>query len=589
MLGWSTIGNQDLESMSGKIKVFWITEIYKIFRFRLLPKHSTENPIASPSIVLEAAILPKGLTYASIPTPSKMKMNKSSSSAIKLLEIHAEWYTPLPTLFLHTRPGINYISPNITAVVDFVVRWSMAWIDQEGRKGSTISSAEEWTKYLDEPVLTYPDTSVPYNLVVIRSTNPLMVEPKSGNLKHTVPKTDVGQDSPTNSFIVKRKGQKMVLQHGGLRKSKVLPKPTAKPKYSSDPHPLFKLDSSALPPGTPQSMIDSASGHFAASVSVSTLSTYKTALVHLEKLESILGKKFASPPTEEEMILFSSYLANRNIAKSTILSYTSGLRYITLARGAAHHTKMPELGAQIITGASNLKKDARAEAAKPKRRPVTLLMLKLLQHAISSHKVWTDFEKSLRWSCMLLAYWGSFRMGELLQTEKSKFHPDSSLIPTDIKFQEDSVAIWIRSPKVWRLGGDVIEVWAVKENQQLDPILALKHFLQLRSNSLGPAEDCPVFLHEDGSLYTKAELNKDIKELLSCYPSISSPLDLWSGHSFRAGLATLLSSLGFSKEQIQKWGRWSSMAFQAYNQDQTKRREVRRELTKVYSQMLATI
>lgn len=175
---------------------------------------------------------------------------------------------------------------------------------------------------------------------------------------------------------------------------------------------------SALPPGTPQNVIDSATASFAASVSTSTQSTYKTVLGHLQKAEAILGQKFSSPPLEREMVFFTSYLAQKNISSNTIKSYLSALRYIALSRGASHHTKLPELGAQIVTGSSNLKKDSRAEASKPKRRPITIHMLLLLQHGIATHHSWTDHEKSLRWCVMLLGYWGSFRMGEILETEK---------------------------------------------------------------------------------------------------------------------------------------------------------------------------
>ena len=180
-------------------------------------------------------------------------------------------------------------------------------------------------------------------------------------------------------------------------------------------------------------------------------------------------------------------------------------------------------------------------------------------------------------------------MGELLETDKFKFNPNMSLLPADLKFHQDCVSVWIRSPKVWKQGGDVIEVWTVEENAQLDPVAALKQFLKLRQSSLGPAEQVPVFLHQDGSQYTKADLNKDIKELLSRYPALSSPQDMYSGHSFRAGMATLLSSLGFSEEQIKNWGRWSSMAYRSYVQDQTKRRETRKQITEVFGHMLAKL
>ena len=56
---------------------------------------------------------------------------------------------------------------------------------------------------------------------------------------------------------------------------------------------------------------------------------------------------------------------------------------------------------------------------------------------------------------MLLAYWGSFRLGELISKEKHSFNLETALLPTDLQFKEDCVTIWIRSPK---MGGDVVEV-----------------------------------------------------------------------------------------------------------------------------------
>ena len=524
-----------------------------------------------------------GYAWAGLPTPIKTALAKSSSSAIRLWETEVTWYKPIPALHLHTKPGVNYCNPAVSPISDFITRWSMGYIDNQGRKGGVATTKEEWTSYLAQPDPTYPPFLNPIMMVVATANNPISVEVTAGNSSpyqyHQAKLTQ------TKSVTFMRKGIKLT------RRMKVsLPKPLAKPKYSSEPLEGLKLASSALPPGTPQNYIDSATAAFTASVATSTQSTYRTALGHLQKAEAILGQQFSSPPSEKEMVFFTSYLTQRNVASSTVRSYLSGLRYISLSRGASHHTKLPELGAQIVAGSSNLKKDSRAEASKPKRRPITINMLLILQHAIATHHSWTDHEKSLRWSVMLLGYWGSFRMGELLENEKSKFNPNCSLLPSDLKFHDDSVSVWIRNPKVWKHGGDIVEVWVVEEKVQLDPVVALKRFLSLRGSNLGSAaEDCPVFLHQDGSQYTKTELNKDLKDLLSLYPSLASSHDKYSGHSFRAGIATLLSSLNFTEDQIKKWGRWSSMAYMSYVQDQTKRRETRKQITNVFGSMLARI
>ena len=40
--------------------------------------------------------------------------------------------------------------------------------------------------------------------------------------------------------------------------------------------------------------------------------------------------------------------------------------------------------------------------------------------------------------------------------------------------------------------------------------------------------------------------------------------DSLTGHSFRAGLATLMEVAGFSEDEVKAWGRWSSEAFRRY-------------------------
>ena len=138
-------------------------------------------------------------------------------------------------------------------------------------------------------------------------------------------------------------------------------------------------------------------------------------------------------------------------------------------------------------------------------------------------------------------------------------------VSLDVKFNGDSVAFWIRSPKINRESlGDVVEVWRVPARQDLDPILALNAYMKRRQDRFTEAESSPLFLHENGSMYTKDELNKDLGILLSTYPQLNTEKDYWSGQSFRSGLTTVLSVLGFSEEEIQSWGRWTSSAYKIY-------------------------
>ena len=83
----------------------------------------------------------------------------------------------MPTFGLHMTTGINYVNTAQLPASDFIIRWSMAWIDEEGRKGSTIASAYNWEKYLADPAPSYRSTLVPYSLIVATSNNPIMVNP----------------------------------------------------------------------------------------------------------------------------------------------------------------------------------------------------------------------------------------------------------------------------------------------------------------------------------------------------------------------------------------------------------------------------
>ena len=54
--------------------------------------------------------------------------------------------------------------------------------------------------------------------------------------------------------------------------------------------------------------------------------------------------------------------------------------------------------------------------------------------------------------------------------------------------------------------------------------------------------------------------NEDLKRLLSPYIKYGKV----SGHSFRAGLATLMAAKGFREEDIRGIGRWTSEAWLKY-------------------------
>ena len=152
------------------------------------------------------------------------------------------------------------------------------------------------------------------------------------------------------------------------------------------------------------------------------------------------------------------------------------------------------------------------------RRPITPAMIKLLGHSLANSSQ-SQYEISLRWSVILTAFWGSFRIGELLGKSQNSYNGLFTLLNSDIKFSQDnsSFSVWLRSPKVASRYGDVVEVWGLdfEIDHQLDPVIALKAYLSRKRNRFGLAPEMPAFVHEDGSLYSKVEFNKDLKLALS--------------------------------------------------------------------------
>ena len=90
------------------------------------------------------------------------------------------------------------------------------------------------------------------------------------------------------------------------------------------------------------------------------------------------------------------------------------------------------------------------------------------------------------------------------------------------------------------------------------PIDAFKKWRKVRSGNTNKA--LPLFRCENGKCYTGNQFNKDIKSLLGQY--INYDEKKYLSHSFRAGLASMMASAGYTDAEIMRQGRWHSRNFQ---------------------------
>ena len=223
-------------------------------------------------------------------------------------------------------------------------------------------------------------------------------------------------------------------------------------------------------------------------------------------------------------------------------------------------------------------------------RPVTIHLLRLLGHAANTYWEGDSFDRLSFWVVCLTAFWGSLRIGEILGQKTTSFSPGSDLLATDVlNMSSTSFAWWIRDPKVSKQFGDVVEIWSTPQFPEIDPFTSFTAFWRIR-NKKGFPLTSPLFMRAGGDVLTAQHFNRCLQSLISHYAvELELSINSWTGHSFRAGLPTLLQSLGFSEEQIKVWGRWSSSVFQIYAKAIDKRMEVQLRILKVMTQIKSHI
>ena len=139
--------------------------------------------------------------------------------------------------------------------------------------------------------------------------------------------------------------------------------------------------------------------------------------------------------------------------------------------------------------------------------------------------------------------------------------------------------ILIKSPKEDRIGSEVVvDVYETKGK-----FCPVKHYEKWLKTCPPILSKKPAFLKPDGKPLTGREFNKILKQLLC--PHIDYTRKKISTHSFRGGMATMLGQIGFSDEEIQAMGRWSSRAFESYlKMPRTKRATMARRMAAFCSQ-----
>ena len=301
------------------------------------------------------------------------------------------------------------------------------------------------------------------------------------------------------------------------------------------------------------------------SLAKKTWSAYQTAGTLLIKCQTETNISMSLPLDDGKVLTYVAWLLSRGLQSRTISTYLAGLRQVHLAKGILIPVLRPEIVKQLLTGASNLERIKSRLGLKVTRLPVTITLMKLLKIEIKDSQDSKEM-KRLLWAVATILFNGAFRIHELLSRTERQFDPCFTLMNSDIKIKTirinnsttKVIQIRVKSPKTDRIGADTI-VDVYESNEPICPVRALEKWLSVTTLR---NKNSPYFCDETGKPLTGAKFNTILKLHFSKY--INYKVGKITSHSFRAGMASLLGTLGYSDEDIQAVGRWSSRAFLDY-------------------------
>ena len=189
---------------------------------------------------------------------------------------------------------------------------------------------------------------------------------------------------------------------------------------------------------------------------------------------------------------------------------------------------------------------------------MTLDLLKLLHHEISKTN-WLQDSKQVVWGAFTMAFFGCFRMGELLPQNENSFNKENTSPLERFKIQR-TIPHFSPHQNSRLPHGEYVDIFSFT-GHSVCPVRAMTVLREQRGT---PDPESQVFRFSTGTCLTRRLVNSVLPELLK--PHIGSESTKISGHSFRAGIpAVLASNLEVaSSSDIMGWGRWKSEAYHSY-------------------------
>ena len=296
-----------------------------------------------------------------------------------------------------------------------------------------------------------------------------------------------------------------------------------------------------------------------ASLSANSWNRYNAALNSWNSYIKHTGKMFSWPFKANLLRGYVGWAINvKHLQPNTVRIYLSDLKLAHELRNKSTTEFEDFFLKKMLKGADHLKMYT---SIKNKTKLVmTFQMLRILGHKVAQSE-WTVEKKRVFWGASCLAYFGSFRLGEILSNTKGgEFE---NLKWGDVNFRPDGSALLnIRFPKVIKnVQGDFVDIFGL-EGKDYCPVSCLKALAKNANHKENKEKN--VFSFSNGTCLTIFQFTTELKNLLSDVfgPAIAN----LSGHSFRAGIPAALCNRPdiASEDDVMCWGRWSSEAYKLY-------------------------
>jgi hypothetical protein len=336
-------------------------------------------------------------------------------------------------------------------------------------------------------------------------------------------------------------------------------------------------------------LLDHAQKRIAQSLTQNTWRKYESAWNLFEAFLTDRKLPFTCPIPITQLRQFAVWADyTRHLAPSSIKSYISALSKLQLLLGFEQTSFNSDAWLKaFLQGSENAKIYEPQKIST--RRAITFEILTLIGHQIT-HSGWSDFTKSLFWAVSLIAFWGSFRLGELLSVDSSTFDPFSSLLWDDITFRDDgSLLIHLKSTKTSKFPGDYIDLYPFFD-KVFCPILALRRYREQSVQAGIFSRFGSVFMLSATTRLTVSEFIAHINNFLVPL-NILGPHDSISGHSFRAGIPSTLSIISDPStiSDLKIWSHWTSDSYLLYLKLQSdQKRAIFQKLENIFREYLTS-